>query len=88
MPFQWYFCEVIGNETYLAQLAQKQLAFIRFNTFNNLYTDNEILCSEIRHWMDALIYDATNFSGRSGKHRNIYLKEAYKACDELVAHFE
>jgi hypothetical protein len=86
--FQWYFCEVIGNITYLAQIDKKELAFIRFNTFNNMNTDNEVMCKEIRLWMEALIYDAVNFTGKGSKHRNIYLEEAYKICDGLVESFD
>ncbi len=88
VPFEWYFCEDIGSVIYLAQLEKKQIAFIRFDTYNLLNTDSEILCNEVSHWMNALIYDGTSFSGQGSKHRNIYLKEAYQTCDELVAQFE
>lgn len=86
--FQWYFCEVIGNITYMAQIDKKELAFIRFNTFNTMNTDDEVMCKEIRLWMEALIYDAVNFTGKGSKHRNLYLEEAYGICDELVASFD
>ncbi len=63
VPFEWYFTDVVENVTYLAQLNKKQIAFVGFNTFNNINTDNEFFCTEINMWMDSLIYDSMSFSG-------------------------
>lgn len=51
-------------------------------------TDDEEMCKEIRLWMEALMYDSINFSGQGSKHRNMYLEEAYRICDGLVAFFD
>jgi transcriptional regulator with XRE-family HTH domain len=87
VPFDWYFCDVIGNITYLAEMNGSRMAFIRLNTFNNLHTDEERICNEIRLWIDALINDGVSFSGQSSKYRNLYLNEAFKGCHNLIGAF-
>ncbi|MGI8584485.1 MAG: helix-turn-helix domain-containing protein [Chitinophagaceae bacterium] len=81
--FDWYFCDVVGSVTYLAETAEKRFCFLRFNTFNNFQSDDELLCMEVDMWLKSLLNDATGFSGHASKHRNIYLQEAIKTCEEL-----
>lgn len=85
--FDWYFCDVVGSVTYLAETAEKRFCFLRFNTFNNFQSDDEPLCNEVDMWLQSLLTDATGFSGHASKHRNIYLQGAIKTCQELAAMF-
>jgi hypothetical protein len=86
--FEWYFYNVIGGITYLAEADGNKTAFIRFNTFNNLQVDNGPLCEEVTHWLDQLIQDSTGFSKQGSVQRNRYLKKAYESFDQLHKLFE
>jgi hypothetical protein len=83
----WYFCDLVGSVTYLAETAEKRFCFLRFNTFNNLQSDDEALCEEVDMWLQSLLNDATGFSGHASKHRNTYLQGVVKTCEELAAMF-
>ncbi len=85
--FDWYFCDLIGSVTYLAETAEKKHCFLRFNTFNNLQSDDEALCGEVDMWFQSLLNDATGFSGHASKHRNTYVQDAIKTCHNLAAKF-
>jgi hypothetical protein len=71
--FDWYFCDVVGNVSYLAERADMNFCFLRFNTFNNVESSDESICQEVRMWLNSLLNDAVAFSGKGSKHRNIYL---------------
>ncbi|MEO6818262.1 MAG: hypothetical protein ABI204_00940 [Ginsengibacter sp.] len=73
--FDWYQCDVVGNVSYLAETADKQVCFLRFNTFNNLKSDNEQLCKEVGMWMKFLLNNSIGFSGHGSNQRDIYLKD-------------
>jgi hypothetical protein len=85
--FDWYFCDVVGSVTYLAETAEKRFCFLRFNTFNNFQSDDESLCKEVDMWLQSLLNDATGFSGHASKQRNIYLQNAINTCQELSTMF-
>lgn len=72
--FEWYFCDVVGNVSYLAEREMDDFCFLRFNTFNNFESSDESICSEVRMWLHSLLNDAVGFSGQGSKHRNIYLQ--------------
>lgn len=86
--FEWYFYNVIGGITYLAEADDRRTAFIRFNTFNNLQVDNGPLCDEVAHWLSHLIQDSTGFSKQGSVQRNRYLKRAYESFEQLQKLFE
>lgn len=85
--FDWYYFDLIGSVTYLAETAEKKFCFLRFNTFNNLQSDDEALCEEVNMWLQSLLNDGTGFSGHASNHRNIYLQDAIKTCHNLAAKF-
>lgn len=87
IPFDWYFYHIIGCITYLAETDGDKMAYLRFNTFNNLQAVNGPLCDEVKHWLDGLVQDSTGFSGQGSMQRNKYLAEAYKACADLMEGF-
>ena len=86
--FEWYFYNVIGGITYLAEADGNKTSFIRFNTFNNLQAENGPLCDEVAHWLNNLIQDSTGFSNHGSVQRNRYLKKAYESCEMLSSLFE
>jgi hypothetical protein len=86
--FEWYFYNVIGGITYLAETDNTKTAFIRFNTFNNLQVENGPLCEEVTHWLDQLKQDSTGFSKQGSVQRNRYLKKTYESFDQLHKLFE
>ncbi|MBY0476477.1 MAG: hypothetical protein K2Q24_02440 [Chitinophagaceae bacterium] len=83
VSFDWYFYDVIGTITYLAEMDGQLGTYIRFNTFNTIQEDNGPLCTEVKHWLHNLIQDATGFSGQGSVQRNKYLANAYEECDEM-----
>lgn len=85
--FEWYFYDIIGCITYLAETDGDMNTFLRFNTFNTLQAQNGPLCNEVRHWLDNLIQDSTGFSGQGSIQRNRYLHQAYETCDRLADMF-
>lgn len=85
--FDWYFYEIIGSITYLAETDGNLMMFLRFNTFNTLQAYNQPVCEEVKHWLHKLVADSTGFSGQGSLHRNRYLAKAYAACDELEQSF-
>lgn len=83
VPFDWYQCDVVGNVSYLATTAHYKYCFLRFNTFNNLQSDDEQLCSEVDMWLQSLLNNASGFSGHGSKQRNIYLRDARQTIENL-----
>jgi len=82
--FDWYFYDIIGTITYLAEMDNLLSTFIRFNTFNTIREENGPLCIEVKHWLDSLVQDATGFSGQGSVQRNKYLAKAYEQCDVMA----
>lgn len=87
ISFDWFFYNIIGCITYLAETDSNKTAYLRFNTFNTLQATNSPLCNEVKHWMDGLVQDSTGFSGQGSLQRNHYLEQAYKTCDDLMEVF-
>lgn len=85
--FDWYFYDIIGTITYLAEMDGDLAAYIRFNTFNTIQEENGPLCTEVKHWLHNLINDSTGFSGQGSVQRNQYLAMAYNMCDEMASMF-
>ena len=85
--FDWYFFDIIGCITYLAEADGNKTAFLRFNTFNNMSATNDELCEEVKFWIDRLVNDSIGFSGQGSMYRNSYLEQAYQACDMLIGAF-
>jgi hypothetical protein len=77
--FDWYYCDVVGNVSYLAELNKGNACFLRFNTFNNFESTDDNICTEVKQWLQSLLNDALGFSGHAGKHRNIYLQNVRNA---------
>ncbi len=71
--FNWYYCDVVGNVSYLAEREEDNYCFLRFNTFNNFESKDASICAEVRMWLNALLNDAVGFSGAGSKYRNAYL---------------
>ncbi|GAC1597238.1 MAG: hypothetical protein NVS3B19_19620 [Ginsengibacter sp.] len=87
VPFDWYQCDVVGNVSYLADASDHQYCFLRFNTFNNLQSNDEHLCREVEMWLTSLLNNSTGYTGQGSKHRNIYLDSARKNIESLKALF-
>ncbi|NCU05175.1 MAG: hypothetical protein GXC73_14440 [Chitinophagaceae bacterium] len=85
--FDWYFYDIIGTITYLAEMDGRLATYVRFNTFNTIREENGPLCTEVKHWLQSLIQDATGFSGQGSVHRNKYLAQAYEQCDAMASLF-
>ncbi len=85
--FDWYFYDIIGTITYLAEMDGRLAGFVRFNTFNTIQEENGPLCNEVSHWLQSLIQDATGFSGQGSVQRNKYLAKAYEQCDAMAELF-
>lgn len=85
--FDWYFYDIIGTITYLAEMDGRCTTYVRFNTFNTLREDNGPLCTEVKHWLNGIIQDATGFSGQGSVQRNKYLSAAFDQCDNLSRMF-
>jgi hypothetical protein len=85
--FKWYFCENIGSTTYLANAGDKYFCYQRFNTFNNLQTDDAAYCNEVKLWIRSLIMESVCVSGQAQKHRNTYIEETIKSIEELKNRF-
>lgn len=81
--YDWYFCDVVNNVSYLAEREDMNVCFLRFNTFNNVESADESICEEVRMWLNALLNDAVGFSGKGSKHRNIYLGNLRKSIDKI-----
>ena len=81
--YEWYFCDVVGNVSYLAEREEMNLCFLRFNTFNNIESSDESICNEVRMWLNSLLNDAVGFSGKGSKHRNIYLGNLRNTIDKI-----
>ncbi len=82
--FDWYFYDIIGTITYLAEMDGKCTTYVRFNTFNTIREENGPMCIEVKHWLDGLVQDATGFSGQGSVQRNKYLGKAYEQCDAVA----
>ena len=82
--FDWYFCDVVGNVSYLAEREDINFCFLRFNTFNNVESSDENICQEVRMWLNSLLNDAIAFSGKGSKHRNIYLSNLRNSIQKLM----
>ena len=87
VSFDWYFYDIIGTITYLAEMDGELETFIRFNTFNTIQEENGPLCTEVKHWLENLIKDAVGFSGQGSVQRNKYLAAAYDQSDEMAEMF-
>lgn len=85
--FDWYQCDVVGNVSYLADAGDKQVCFLRFNTFNNLKSDDEQLCHEVSMWMQFLLNNSTGFSGHGSTQRNVYLKDVRNTIFKIQEDF-
>jgi hypothetical protein len=81
--FDWYFYDIIGTITYLAEMDGRDVTYLRFNTFNTIREENGPLCIEVKHWLQNLVKDATGFSGQGSVQRNKYLAKAYDECDTI-----
>ncbi|MBY0477546.1 MAG: hypothetical protein K2Q24_07855 [Chitinophagaceae bacterium] len=86
--FEWYFYDIIGGITYLAEADGNRSAFIRFNTFNNLQAENGPLCDEVTDWLNNMIADSTGFSKQGSTQRNRYIKKLVESCDMLSKMFD
>lgn len=82
--FDWYFYDIIGTITYLAEMDGRLATYVRFNTFNTIREENGPLCTEVNHWLHSLIQDATGFSGQGSVQRNKYLAKAFEQCDAMA----
>ena len=87
VTFDWYFYDIIGTITYLAEMDGELKTFIRFNTFNTIQEENGPLCTEVKYWLVNLVKDATGFSGQGSVQRNKYLASAYDQCDSMAEMF-
>lgn len=71
--FDWHYCEVVSNVSYLATLENSQACFLRFNTFNNLESGDNNICNEVNTWLQSLLKESVGFSGQGSNMRNKYL---------------
>jgi hypothetical protein len=85
--FDWYFYDIIGSITYLAEMNGNLATYIRFNTFNTLHEYDGPLCAEVQHWLNNMLKDATGFSGQGSIQRSHYLENAYKSCLAMEQRF-
>jgi hypothetical protein len=82
--YDWFYCDVVGNVSYLAEREDNDYCFLRFNTFNNFESSDSSLCTEVRMWLNSLLNDAVGFSGQGSKHRNIYLENVRRNIQTLI----
>ncbi|MEO6456292.1 MAG: hypothetical protein ABIN97_19605 [Ginsengibacter sp.] len=87
VAFKWYFCENIGSTTYLANVNDSYYCYQRFNTFNNLQTDDAAYCNEVNFWIQSLIKESICVSGQGEKYRNTYIEETIKSIEEIRNRF-
>lgn len=85
--FDWYQCDVVGNVAYLAETEKSNISFLRFNTFNNLTSDDAGLGKEVKMWMQYLLNNASGFTGHGSKQRNNYLQKARNTIMSLKEKF-
>lgn len=81
--FDWHYCEVVNNVSYLATLENSQACFLRFNTFNNLESGDANICREVDNWLQSLLKESVGFSGQGSNMRNKYLLSLRKQIEEL-----
>ncbi len=81
--FDWHYCEVVNNVSYLATLKNSQACFLRFNTFNNLESGDANICKEVDNWLQSLLKESVGFSGQGSNMRNKYLLSLRKQIEEL-----
>lgn len=73
----------LGNTIFNLHFDQKKIAFLRFNTFNSLNTNNLTFCNEVEVWLNNVIKKATKISGTAEKQRNKYFKLLYEKINRL-----
>lgn len=81
--FDWYECDVVGNVAYLAETPLRNISFLRFNTFNNITSEDSGICKEVEMWMQFLLNNSTGFSGHGSKQRNNYLQRVRNRIHRL-----
>ena len=81
--FDWHYCEVVSNVSYLATLENSQACFLRFNTFNNLESADANICHEVNTWLQSLLKESVGFSGQGSNMRNKYLLSLRKQIEAL-----
>jgi len=82
-PFEWYYCDVVSNVAFLADMEDSRACFLRFNTFNNMKSTDESICDEVDFWLQFLLNESVGFSGQGSHLRNKYLLSLRKQIEDL-----
>ena len=84
-PFELYVCSVdLGNAVVLTKSENHLSCIIRVNAFNNIATDNELLCTGIQQWMNDLISKSIQISVISVKERVMFFQTLKNKINDLA----
>lgn len=72
---------VLGTNCIYINTGEAKYAYITFNTFNSLTTNNVEFCDETDHWVKNIIKKSTLISGVAEKQRYQFFSKMYKNID-------
>lgn len=72
---------VLGTNCIYINTGPAKYAYITFNTFNSLTTNNVEFCDETDHWVKNIIKKSTLISGVAEKQRYQFFSKMYKNID-------
>lgn len=83
--FQLYCSDVVlGTNCIYVKSGDANYAYISFNTFNSLTTNNSEFCDETEHWIKNLVKKSTLISGVAEKQRYQFFSKLRRNLDESI----
>lgn len=87
--FQFYCSDVeLGSNCIYIQAGPARYAYVSFNTLNSLYTNNQVFCEEMEHWVKNIVQKSTLISGIAEKQRFRFFSRIYtyiSDCRERIS---
>ncbi|MBI1306472.1 MAG: hypothetical protein GC181_07650 [Bacteroidetes bacterium] len=77
----------LGNKVIMMDFGDFRRAFVKFNTFNTVSTQNEDFCYEIEQMVESVLTKSVEISGRSDIHRHRFFNVLRDKVLDLVSQY-
>ena len=86
IPFELHYCSVdLENNFMLMRKGEQMLCILQLYAINRITTDNELICTESKKWVDSMISKSILISGDGAfRERFLFFERAKEKIHELI----
>ncbi|MFI5203764.1 MAG: hypothetical protein ACHQF2_04645, partial [Flavobacteriales bacterium] len=74
---------MIGNTSVLVETGNIKSAYVSYNTFSSIDTQDEAFCHEVEQWVNNLIQKSLLLSGQGERHRGKFIRNIITSIEGL-----